>query len=156
MADYDRAHGIERVPPEQDRKLPLIPLQNCSTVLRTDFSDDAAWRRVIAAIEAPTQEGFIATVSYCEDRAFANLTTAQLLEHLPNGHRDRVLFVVDALTIQNPEHPLVAIDIDEAPAGELRLIPSAVQVVGDNLRMANSRFEDFVYRADPDGVLRLY
>lgn len=158
MAMYERAHGIERIPDDQDRKLPLIPLRGCSTVLRTDFSDEEAWRRVVAAIETPTREGFIATADYCQDRAFADLTTAQLLEHLPNGHDDSVLFVVDALTIQDPEHPLIAIGISvhEPPVRELRLIPSAVQAVGDNLRISNMWFQDFVVQADPDGILRLY
>jgi hypothetical protein len=155
-AAYDQAHGIERVPPERDRRLPLLPapMDLCSLVVRTDFADDASWREVVTAVEAPTDEGFTATIDICEDRAFAGLTPAQLIEHLPNGHKHRVLFVVDAVTVRHPEHPLVAVDLRDEPGREFRLIPSRVQSLGDNMNLANMWFHEFANHSGADGVFR--
>lgn len=149
MWAYQRAHGIEPILPEQDRRSPLLPGYRdlCSLVVRTDFSDDEAWNAIIAAIGAPTREGFIACVETCDDREFADLPAARLIEHLPNGtnsRRHRVLFVVDARTVQDAEHPLIVVDAMEEPGREFRLIPSAVQVVADNMNIRNTWFRDFV------------
>ncbi|MFD0639068.1 DUF6924 domain-containing protein [Catenulispora yoronensis] len=60
----------------------------------------------MAAAEALTRGGFQAFVTTCDDRAFADLTPAEVMEHLPNYHWHKVLFLVDAVTIRHPEHPL--------------------------------------------------
>lgn len=158
MAQYEEAHGIIRIPQDQGRELPLLPHSEGSLLIRTDFSDDDAWLDVVSAVQAPTVDGFVAVVDICEDRAFTELTPDQLTAHLPNRHRHSVLFVVDAVTIRDPEHPLIAIGLDVAksPAATLRVIPSAVQTVGDNLNLHNMWFQEYIAWADPDGVLRLY
>lgn len=106
---------------------------------------------------APTVEGFIAHVDICEDREFADLPPDRLTAHLPNRHRHSVLFVVDTVTIRDPEHPLIAIglDVTQLPVATLRIIPSAAQKVESNLTSTKMWFQDFVLQADPDGVLRL-
>lgn len=153
---YNEAHGIERVPPAKDRQLPLLPghMDLCSLVVRTDYTDDASWREVMTAVKAPTDEGFVATIDVCEDRAFDSLAPAQLVEHLPNGHRHRVLFIVDAATIRHPEHPLVAVDLQDELGREFRLIPSCVQSLGDNMNLANMWFHEFANHTAADGVFR--
>ncbi|MEZ0109633.1 hypothetical protein ABH920_003647 [Catenulispora sp. EB89] len=159
IARYERAHGLDRIPDDQGRALPLLPhFLHGALLIRTDFSDDDAWLAVIAAVRAPTVEGFTAHIDICEDRAFADLPPDRLTAHLPNRHRHSVLFVVDAVTIRNPEHPLVAIglDVTQPPVATLRIIPSAVQMIENNLTSTKMWFQDFVVQADPDGVLRLY
>ncbi|GAA1951225.1 DUF6924 domain-containing protein [Catenulispora subtropica] len=159
MEKYERAHGIEPIPDDLGRALPLLPHhRDGALVVRTDFRDDEAWRAVVATAGAPTRDGFQAYVLTCEDRAFAGLTPGRLMAHLPTRHRHRVLFVADAMTMENPEHPLIALSVDEyeSPGDVLRAVPSAVQAISDNLDIANMRFHDFVLQADPDGVLRLY
>lgn len=155
-AAYEQAHGIKWIQPTHDRQLPFLPayMDLCSLVVRTDFADDASWREVMAAIQAPTDEGFIATVDVCEDRAFAGLTSAQLVEHLPDGHKHRVLFVVDAVTVRHPEHPLVAVDLRDEPGREIRIVPSFVQSLGDNMNLANMWFHEFANHTDAEGVFR--
>lgn len=128
----------------------------CSLLVRTDFSDDIMWREVIAAALAPTPEGFTACLDICEDPAFTGLAAAELIRHLPNGHTHRFLFVVDAVTIQTAEHPLLAVDLVEELGRELRAVPSYAQVIGDNLNLANMWFQDFVIGADRDGIARPY
>ena len=141
-------------------RLPLLPAyRDLSLLVRTDFSDDTAWNAITAAIGEPTREGFVAYVDTCDDHAYADLPTSQLIEHLPNGTTSRqhpVLFVVDRHTIQDPEHPLIAVDAREAPTREFRLIPSAVQVVADSMNAHTMRFESFMHQADADGVFRHY
>ena len=158
---YQRAHGIEPIRPEQGRRLPLLPgwRSDSSLVVRTDFTDDASWTAIIAAIGEPTRDGFIACIDPCDDRAFADMPAAELIEHLPNctiSWRHPLVFIVDARTVQDPEHPLLAVDTRHELSREFRLIPSAVQVVSDNLNISNMVFRDFADRVEPGEVYRHY
>lgn len=170
MQPYQKAHRNAPISLAELRQPPFLPNYSylCSLVVRTDFSDESAWREVIAAVRKPTSEGFEATINVCQDRAFADLTPAQLLGHLPDEDGrlpHRVLFIVDALTIRDPEHPLIAVDLAGEPIavglrGEsgswLRVIPSGVQSVGDNMNLGNMWFWEFVSSADHDGVFRSF
>ncbi|MFJ8691111.1 DUF6924 domain-containing protein [Micromonospora wenchangensis] len=42
-------------------------------LLRTDFSDEAAWEAVCSASIAPSADGFAVSPSFVSDRAFAGL-----------------------------------------------------------------------------------
>ncbi len=46
-------------------------------VVRTDFSDDATWRRICAAIAAPSNEDFLANVSFVDDPVLVVKRSAQ-------------------------------------------------------------------------------
>lgn len=162
---YLKAHRNAPIPLPELRQPPFLP--PCqpprSLIVRTDFSDDSAWREVTAAVRQPTSEGFEAIVDLCDDHDFAGLTPERLLGHLgepDGGLQPRVLFIVDALTVQHAEHPLIAIDLAgdpaAAPGSWVRVIPSAVQSVADNMNQANMWFWEFVRRAGPDDIFRSF
>ena len=59
-----------------------LPYTLNTPVLRTDFSDDAAWKAVYAAIEAPADDGFggefQAGVTPIDDRSFEGFSLRPL------------------------------------------------------------------------------
>jgi hypothetical protein len=119
-------------------------------VLRTDFSNDAAWQDVCAAIRRPVGE-FEAYVDFCDDRRYADSNTAELRARLA-GYPFSFLIVVDAVALSTPGHPLLVV---EMPAGgEFRAVPNTVQSIENNLSITNMDFADFAEAVDEDGVFR--
>ncbi|MBV9882568.1 MAG: hypothetical protein JO276_06125 [Sphingomonadaceae bacterium] len=131
--------------------MPTIAATGDTPLIRTDFSDDAAWRALAAAAVAPSPEGFQAYVEIVEDRGFEGATPAQLAEAA--GGRRGCLIVADAVAIHDDEHPFLCLEL--APAGRsFRVIPRELWGVENNLSLANMDFEEFADAADPDGVFR--
>jgi hypothetical protein len=131
-------------------KLPPIP---GALVLRTDFSDDAAWDAVCAASAAQTPEGFMAALSFVSDPAFAGMTAEQAAA-LPSESYRTFLFLADHVTVTDPEMPLIAVDLHRERGRWFRVVPGRMAAVENNLSLANMDFRDFAGAADPDGVFR--
>jgi hypothetical protein len=54
----------------------------------------------------------------------------------------------------DPEHPVLALDLYSDPGRTLRVIPSEMWGVENNLSLANMDFEEFADAVDKDGVFR--
>ena len=130
-----------------------LPDPPCALVLRTDFSDEAAWAAVCAASSTPSVEGFGATLSFVSDPVFADLSVERVVA-LPTVAYRSFLFLVDHVTITNPEMPLVVVDLRVEPGRWFRVVPAKMWSVENNLTLANLDFRDFVNHVDPDGVFR--
>ncbi|HEX3049966.1 MAG TPA: hypothetical protein VHP83_04870 [Aggregatilineaceae bacterium] len=130
-----------------------LPETEQSLVLRTDFSDDAAWQSLCAAIEAPVGD-FRAYVEFVSDPAFDGLTLDQVLALHPQGAGRTFMFIVDQRAISDPEHPIRVVDLYEEPGRTFRVIPSAMWSVENNLSLANMDFFEFAEVVDSDGVFR--
>jgi hypothetical protein len=129
-----------------------LPATRCALVVRTDFSDDAAWRSVVDAMLAPTEEDFQASLDLLDDPAYRDQTTAQLVGQVPEDYEHSFLIVVDALTINAPRHPVVVVDLYEDPGRVFRAVPRAVQAIENNLSIANMDFADFADSVDDSGI----
>jgi hypothetical protein len=130
-----------------------LPKTEEALVLRTDFSDDAAWEELCAAIQAPAG-GFRAYVECVSDREFDGLTVEQLVALAPRGSGHTFAFMVDRTALTGPEHPILVVDLCDEPGRVFRVIPSEVGGVENNLSIANMDFAEFADAADPDGVFR--
>lgn len=126
-------------------------------VIRTDFSDEAAWVAVCAAIREPDAEsGYEADVACRSDPRYAGLTPEGVVALLPH-EQCTFMFIVDHLTLTHPEQPLLAVDLGDTPGRSFRTIPSEVATIEANLSLANMDFADFAdYAAEtwPDGIHR--
>ncbi len=144
-------------------------------VIRTDYTDDAAWGEVVAAL-ARAVEGereWEAAVHIVEDRRWDGVTGDEALAAAARDEELSVVFLADDVTMRSPLRPLLALDlgadddedldpvyyqelIDSPPPREVRVAPDAVHVVHGNLQLANVDFAEFVEdaTADPDGVVR--
>jgi hypothetical protein len=135
--------------------LKQIPETANALVLRTDFSDDAAWESICAAIEKPAgQFGFRAYVDCVSDPAYDGITTEQVLSLAPEDSNHTFVFVVDRITVSHPEHPILVIDLYDEPGRSFRVVPSEMWGVENNLSIANMDFDEFAGAVDPDGVFR--
>jgi hypothetical protein len=130
-----------------------IPETTHAAVIRTDFSDDAAWTAVCDQIRAPSGD-FMATVDCVSDRAFEGVTPTQVAELVRPDSRHTFLFLVDHDTISDPEHPVVVVDLYDRPGRSFRVVPSEMWGVENNLSLANMDFEEFADAVDADGVFR--
>ena len=132
-----------------------IPDTENAPVLRTDFSDQAAWKEVCAEIQRPVSIfRFIAYVDFIDDVQYATLTKDQLLKLLPSHYNHSFIIVVDSATLSNPEHPLLVIDLFDDAHQEFRALPSQIQSIENNLSIGNMDVEDFTSALDSDGVFR--
>jgi hypothetical protein len=129
-----------------------IPATENALVLRTDFSDDAAWRSLCAAIREPVGE-FQAYVDCVSDADFDGLTAEQLAS-APQGSYRSFAFILDKVAISSPEHPILVVDLLGDPGRTFRVIPSEIWGVENNLSIANMGFEEFADAVDSDGVFR--
>jgi hypothetical protein len=149
-AFHDPKAAIRRSGPVEGGALPAT---RGALVLRTDFSDDAAWDAVCAASEQVSPEGFAANLSFVSDQAFAGLTVDQVAALTTASFRT-YLFIVDHVTITDPQMPIVTLDMHEEPGRWFRVLPRVIWSVENNLSLANMDFRDFANSADPDGVFR--
>ena len=56
-----------------------LPKTDNSLLLRTDFSDDAAWAGLCEAVQEPSEEGFKVFVDCISDPAYDGLVIEQLV-----------------------------------------------------------------------------
>jgi hypothetical protein len=131
----------------------VLPPTNGALVLRTDFSDDAAWDAACAASYAVSPEGFSASLSFVSDPAFDGLTADQVGALTTQSYRT-FLFVADQVTMNDPEMPLAVIDLHDEPGRWFRVVPGRTWSVENNLSLANMFFREFADSTDPDGVFR--
>jgi hypothetical protein len=131
---------------------PLPETEN-APVIRTDFSDDAAWQALCEAIEQPVGQ-FRAYVEFLSDPAYEGLTAEQLLGLIPEGFNHSIVFIVDQMALTHPERPILVVDLFEEPGRAFRLIPSEMWAVENNLSIANMDFAEFADAVDADDVFR--
>jgi len=149
-ASHDPQAAIRRSAPVIGGTLPATP---AALVLRTDFSDDAAWDAVCAASAVESPEGFMAGLSFVSDPAFADMTVEQVAALTTASYRT-FLFIADHVTVADPEMPLVAVDMHDEPGRWFRVAADRIWSVENNLSLANMYFREFADHADPDGVFR--
>lgn len=127
-----------------------------SLLIRTDFSDDDAWRAVCEEASAPIPgDEFQAYLTCIDDRRLDGATVDTLLPLVPRDY----FFVADNRTITDSEHPILAVDngdpeYDAKPGNTFRVIPAEMWGPENNLSIANMDFEEFADAADEDGVFR--
>ncbi len=137
-----------------------LPDTDAVPVIRADFSDDALWAQLREEISEETEEGFLANVEFVEDRTLVGLDVPELVRAFPHAYPNRyhhpVVFVVDAVTVSSPEHPILAIGLNERDAAEpFRVVPRELHSIENNLSIANMDFFEFAEEAHRnDGVFR--
>lgn len=164
---------------QANRKPPMnsMPGSDAPAVVRTDFSDSAAWQAIRAAIvEIPSDlrsgieimhamnaasggdvSGYdrpLELVNIVNDRRYADRTPEEVLELLAKDSRFPCLFIADRQTISSPDHPVLVVDLSHPRGRTFRAIPSEVGAIACNLSIANMGWEDFANHVDRDGVFR--
>jgi hypothetical protein len=133
----------------------MLPHTENPLVLRTDFTNQAAWERIRAAVSKPVSLfRFRANVAFLEERAFEGITTMELLKRVPKGYNHSFIFVVDAVSQNQAGYPILVVDLYGQPGNSFRAIARAIQGIENNLSIANMDFEEFASAVDADGIFR--
>jgi hypothetical protein len=131
-----------------------LPETDNSLLLRTDFSDNAAWVSLCEAVQQPNEDGFKAFVDCVSDPAFDGLTIEQLVALTRRGPYRSFAFLADRTTFTKPERPVLVVNLSREPGRTFRVIPREMWGVENNLSLANMDFHEFADDVDPDGVFR--
>jgi hypothetical protein len=136
--------------------MPSLPQPDdlTSLVLRTDFSDDAAWEMLQASIDSVEDDRH---ATYVSDRAFAGVTVQALVAmDAAASDEEKVIYVflADAATLADDEYSVLAVDLYTEPGRTFRLPPRWFANVSDNLCIANLDFADFADATDSSGTYR--
>lgn len=140
---------------KQDAK--KLPRTEQALVLRTDFSDDAAWESLCEAIRAPVRVGdeeFRAYVDCVSDAHYDGLTIEQLTALALAGSGRSFVFLVDRLALTHPERPVLVVNLADEPGRTFRVVPSQMWGVENNLSIGNMDFDEFADKIDADGIFR--
>jgi Domain of unknown function (DUF6924) len=137
------------------KTLPIAENPSYSLVLRTDYSDDSAWQAVCQAIEEPELGfGFRAYVQFVSDPEYDSIPAHQIPALVPEDAGATFIFVVDHTALSHPEHPIQVVGLFDKPGRTIRVIPSEIWNVQNNLSIANGDFGEFAGAAGGDGVFR--
>jgi hypothetical protein len=124
-----------------------------AVVIRTDFSDPAAWESVRKTISTPV-DGFRAYVQFVDEREHDGLTGDRLRAVLVNRSPHLYAIVADRMTMAHPEHPLRVLELKSADSRAFRALPTQVASIENNLSIANMDFDDFTDAVESDGIFR--
>lgn len=137
-----------------------LPREAGTLVVRTDFSNEDAWRAVRSKIEEESPEY---GPTFVDDPRFEGATAERLAE-LASADPDNggVLFVVDGVTLGSADHLVLTVDLAEDEIGEdgvpdrcepFRVVPEKVFAIAANVLIGNMWLEEFAEGVDENGVL---
>jgi hypothetical protein len=130
-----------------------IPNSEEALLIRTDFSDQRAWKTLTMVASAPA-DPFMFTMEIVDDRANSGATLEQLMGALPEDYPHSFIVVADRISISQPDHPLLVVDLLEERGRQFRTVASQVASIENNLSIANMGFEEFAEAVDQGGVFR--
>ncbi len=129
-------------------------------VLRTDFTDDAAWAQLRADLVADDySSGYTPHLQFVERRDLSgiegDLLESEIPRAYPSAYEHPFLVLVDAFAVSSPEHPVLLIDLSEDDTStSFRALPREVSSIEANLSISNMDFFEFGESTDDDGVFR--
>lgn len=130
-----------------------IPATENPLVLRTDFSDEPAWKSLCKALQDPDDE-FSPSLDFVSDPTFDGLTAAKLPSILSEDSSHTFAFIVDHTALTHSGSPVLVIALHDKPGRSFRVIAAALGDVANNLSIANMDFDEFVKAVGKKGVFR--
>src|SRR5690349_19589557 len=100
-----------------------------------------------------TAGDFVPHVTAVSDPAYADAAIDAIVTAADDGERS-FLFVADEEALEDPEHPILVIDLLEEPGRTFRVVPSEAWGVENNLSIASMGFAEFADAVDHHGFFR--
>ena len=130
-----------------------IPSSENALLIRTDFSDESAWRQLTKVLSEPG-DPFIFNMEIVDDRSNSGATVEQLMDALPKEHPHSFMVIADNTAISQPDYPLLVVDLYHERGRQFRAVAVEVPAIDNNLSIANMGFEEFADLVDETGVFR--
>ncbi|WP_435191587.1 DUF6924 domain-containing protein [Streptomyces sp. bgisy126] len=125
-----------------------------SLVLRTHFGDEGAWDSVRIALDAADDYPH---ATYVSELRFADVEVRALMAEEAAADEDEqivYMFLADAVTMKDPGHPLLAVDLSDEPGRTFRVPARWFPDISANLSISNMDFAEFADAADASGTFR--
>ncbi|WP_432128002.1 DUF6924 domain-containing protein [Streptomyces sp. bgisy082] len=125
-----------------------------SLVLRTHFGDEGAWDSVRIALDAADDYPH---ATYVSELRFADVGVRALMAEEAAADEDEqivYMFLADAVTMKDPGHPLLAVDLSDEPGRTFRVPARWFPDISANLSISNMDFAEFADAADASGTFR--
>ncbi|MGW0434685.1 DUF6924 domain-containing protein [Micromonospora sp. NPDC003197] len=132
---------------------PPLPPITTSLVLRVDFTEDAEWDVLKAALIAED----LHTATFVSDPQYDGVSIQDLVQAdagAADNDKLTYVFLADTTTMADEEHPLLAVDLYDQPGRTFRTPPRWYADISANLSIANMNFAEFADRADTSGTFR--
>ena len=149
----DRVAEFEPVGNCAHHKRMKIPSSENALLIRTDFSDQSAWKKLAAAVSKPA-EPFIFRMEIVDDRSNSGASVERLMGALPEDYPHSFIVVADSAAISQPDYPLLVVDLLVERGRQFRAVAAQVASIDNNLAIANMGFEEFAELVDESGVFR--
>lgn len=150
-------YGLPGALPVHNR-LPAIQPTKHALLIRTDFTDDAAWNQLIQAVARPVRIGPVTTranLELLDDSEFADASIEAILPLLKGYAQGHDFFLIaDTKTLFEQEGLLLVVDLGEQPGRSFRAPIVDIALIENNLTLGNMAFGEFADRASSDGVFR--
>ena len=131
-----------------------LPGPGPTILLRTDFTNEAAWSVIYEEVTTPSEDGFLPYLHIIDDLQYEDATPEDIIALSPEAPETVLILVADEIAMTPPDHALLAIDLLEEPGRTLRLLPSVAWSLENNLTLANMGWEEFAEALDENGVFR--
>jgi uncharacterized protein DUF6924 len=131
-----------------------FPKTDNTLLLRSDYSDDAAWKELCRLVEVPSEDDFRANLTFVEHPEMDGKSVAELMAVVEGGEYRSFFFVADQEAIHGREHPVLVVDLADQRGRTFRVVPTQMWSVENNLSLANMDFEEFAESVDSEGVFR--
>ena len=92
--------------------MPTLPLTDDHLVIRTDFSDQAAWDAVRDDLGKTWDDEFEIAVEIIDDPAFDGLAPEQFLAMQPEDYPHSVVVLADKETMTSPDRLLLVVSLE--------------------------------------------
>jgi len=133
-----------------------IPESENPLIIRTDFSDDAAWQEILSALQQPEDSWFMFNMEVIEVPQLAGATAETLVAAVPEQYPHPMLVLADSVAMTEPDHPLLVVDLEQKRGTVLRAIPSQIAPIENNLTVGNMGFHEYADSTGEDGIFRGY
>lgn len=128
---------------------------DASLLIRTDFSDDAAWHTLCNLVQQPSAgDGFQAFFAFVDDPKLAGMECAALATQAAQDLHCAAIFVADAEALSGVDHAVLCVDCTDTRGASFRVVPAEIWGPENNLRLCNMDFAEFAAEVGPDGVFR--
>jgi hypothetical protein len=129
-----------------------VPKTDKTLLIRTDYSNEVIWRALIEIVQKPGE--YSRGVEIVDNRKLASAKLEEIMRIVQNATRHTFVFIVDGITINHPEKPILVVDLFASPGQSFRIVASKFRSVENNLSIANLDFEDYLEKVDQENIYR--
>jgi hypothetical protein len=143
-----------KIPVNNSNSALKLPNTEDVIILRADFSDKTKWKNVCKLIsESGKKLGFKPYVEYLSEKKYDGLEKYKLLNR-NDSYKHLFIFIVDSISINHKENPILCINLYDNSGESFRLIPFKIWEIENNLSISNVDFEELLESIDGDGIYR--